>query len=95
MTMMVPRRPAQRHSASRAVAAVSADLVDELQQALPGPGHAVDLTVMRPGVGGALGGTFTLRLETEEAPVPANRSGEACTGGVRAGHVLAPTSTSN
>jgi len=42
--------------------------VDELQQALPAPGALVDIAVLRPGVGGALGETFRLTMTTEERP---------------------------
>ena len=42
--------------------------IDEIHRALPRPGTTVSLRLMRPGAGGATGGSFTLPLTTEERP---------------------------
>merc|ERR1719488_311346 len=47
--------------------------IDEIHRALPRPGATVALKLLRPGVGGQLGGTFTLTLTAEERPVETGR----------------------
>merc|ERR1719399_1822739 len=43
--------------------------IDEIHRLLPRPGKSIKLTLIRPGVGGALGKPFTIGLTTEERPV--------------------------
>jgi len=46
--------------------------VDEIHRLLPKPGTTVVLRLLRPGVGGATGSSFTLPLTTEERPDPSS-----------------------
>merc|ERR1719269_190732 len=41
---------------------------DEIHRLLPRPGSTIQLTLLRPGVGGALGSPFALPLVTEDRP---------------------------